>query len=192
MSKDIIYIVGGGPSLKGYDWNLLVGKRIIAINRAFQVLPNAEYVYFSDVRFFDWYKESLLQHKGLKITGGKIDHPAVVKYKFTGISGLDTRPGHLKSGNNSLYAAMNLAYHLGVNTIVLLGLDMCFSATRETHWHSGYITVNMVRQFPKMKPFFVTIAGPLEDRRISVLNANMDSEITCFEKIPLGEAHFVA
>ena len=58
--NETYYIVGGGPSLTGYDWDLLKGKMLIGINRAFEVVPWADIIYFSDFKFFEEY-----QHKGL-------------------------------------------------------------------------------------------------------------------------------
>lgn len=186
-----IYVVAGGPSLNGYNFNLLKNKRVIAVNRAHEKLPNAEVIYFSDKRFFEWFEGPLLGHTGRKVTGANLHHPAVENYQLTGHKGLDERPGCLKAGNNSAYAAINLAFHMGAERIVVLGLDMKFGPGGETHWHSGYVTMNMVRSFEKMKPFFSSLAHDLLDHDVTVLNANMDSNVDVFERIPLEVAHLV-
>jgi len=188
----VIYIAGGGPSLKGYNWDLLKGKRIIAINRAYEVIPWAEIVYFSDVRFFDWHKEGLLKHAGIKASGNKhVDHPEVEKYKFTGCKGIDLGHMKLKHGNNSGYAAMNLAVHLGARMIVLLGFDMKFSKTNTANWHNGYPVASRLTQYEKMLPYFESMREALDERGISALNACEDSAINVFYRTPLDKAHLV-
>ena len=193
MAEDTIYIVAGGPSLIGYNFNLLRNKRVIAVNRAFERLPNAEVVYFSDKRFFvDFgFGPAVMAHKGRKITVSKLVHEGVENYKLTGSSGLEENNGYLRGGNNGAYAAINLAYQLGAKKIIILGLDMKFGENGETHYHDGYKVKNMEKSFDKMTPFFPSVASELVDRDIVVLNANMDSEVDCFERIPLEVAHLV-
>ena len=40
-SGERCFVVGGGPSLRGFDWDRLAGERVIAVNRAYEVLPKA-------------------------------------------------------------------------------------------------------------------------------------------------------
>jgi len=47
------FIVGGGPSLKDFDWHLLKGRRTIGINRAFEKFEPT--IMFSmDTRYLKW------------------------------------------------------------------------------------------------------------------------------------------
>lgn len=179
---DTIYLVGGGPSLRGFDWSRLEGKRVIAINRAFQVIPWAEIVYFSDSQFWLWFKNELVLHGGRKITVAKIDHPAVERYKADGPKGLATKPGRLRTGNSSGYAAINLAVHMGARRIVLLGYDMEF-AKSGTHWHDGYPVATRKKSLGLMLPYFETLVEPLQELDIAVVNANLHSKITCFPRV---------
>lgn len=183
-----IYIAGGGPSLKDFDWNLLDGKTVIAVNRAYEVLPNAQYIYFSDLRFWQWHRRALVNHSGEKITGNyRVTDNAVKKYNFTGSQGLEKKAPGLKTGNNSGYAAINLAYHLGAKVIILLGFDMCRSTHGEYHWHGGYPVKNRDASFSKMLRYFETIAQPLQDEGIEVLNACPTSNIKCFAKVAIED-----
>lgn len=187
----VIYVVGGGPSLKGYDWSLLRGKRVIAVNRSYEVIPWAEIVYFTDGRFFNWHKDGLLKHAGVKITGSKhVDHPEVVNYKLTGCKGLDLGDKQLKHGNNSGHAAINLAVHMGAKLIILLGFDMKFDGG-ESHWHDGYSIVNRPKQYEKMTSCFGPIAKELDSMGILVFNACEDSMLREFYRIPLNMAHLM-
>lgn len=183
-----IYVVAGGPSLTGYDWSKLRDKRVIAVNRSYEVLPYAEIVYFSDKRFFHWHEKGLIAHSAVKVTGAKLEHPEVDNVSFSGRGGLSTVPGVLRSGNCSGYAAINLAIQMGATSIVLLGFDMKFSAG-DSHWHDGHPIPNKERQFKKMLPFFETMLRTSRALNVSIINACPESAITCFQKIQLEQAH---
>jgi len=183
-----MYIVGGGASLRGFDWSRLQGRRVIAVNRAFEMLPGAEAVYFSDLRFWNWNKDALLSHPGRKASCmRKLRHPEIDSYETTGISGLEINPGKIRHGNSSGYAAINVAVHRGAKEIVLLGFDMRF-IDGHCHWHDGYPVANVEKTFKKMIGYFDTLINPLKEVGVSVLNANPDSAINAFPKISLEEA----
>lgn len=188
---ETIYVVAGGPSLINFDWPKLDDKRVIVVNRAFQKLPNAEVVYFSDVRFFNMYETELLKHDATLISGSRLDHASVEKYSLTGIKGLDLTPGCLRSGNNSGYAAINLAVHKFAKRIILLGFDMKFSNDHH-HWHDGYHMkgnqlVERERKFSKMIPYFKYLVEPLNDLGIEIINACPDSALEAFPKATINE-----
>ena len=181
------YLAGGGPSLKNFDWSRLYNKNTIAINRSFQKLPNAPVVLFQDFHFWQWYEKELVTHPGLIVTCEKrITHPKVNIYKKSGPRGIDERPGYLRTGNNSGFAAINLAYHLGAKTIFLLGYDMQFKEG-ESHWHNGYKIENYEKVFKKMIMYFESVVVPLEKHGIDIYNACPDSKIECFTKVSLGD-----
>ena len=181
-----IYIVGGGHSLKDFNWDLLKDRNVIAVNRAYEKVPDAKWIYFSDLRFWQWHRKYLVNHKGRKITGNyRIIDKDVTIFKFTGSKGLEIKATGLRTGNNSGFAAINLAYHLGAKLIVLLGFDM--NVDKGTHhWHSGYPTKNR-NNFKDMIKYFETIAKPLENLNIEVLNASPNSAIECFDKVSLKD-----
>ena len=182
------YLVGGGPSLRGFDWSRLDGKNVIAVNRAFQVLPNAPYVYFSDKRFWDWHGAQLKSYSGRIISGAhRLRVNGVESYQFTGVAGLDLTPGKLRHGNSSGYAAINLAVHLGARKIVLLGYDMRMVDDR-AHWHDGYPVVARQNVFDKMHAFFETMVPQLKQLDVTVLNACPGSRINAFPQISHEEA----
>ena len=53
-SGERCFIVGGGPSLRGFDWGRLRGERVIAVNRAFEQLPFADISVSLDERWHGW------------------------------------------------------------------------------------------------------------------------------------------
>ena len=183
FSNEPVFLVGGGPSLKLFNWRLLDDKQVIAINRSFQKLPHATIVYFSDERFFNWYKDSLLEHGGHLISVAKrIDHDRVHKFKRVGRSGLSLKMGSLCTGNDSGYAAINLAVLFKAKTIYLLGYDMCFSGKR-SHWHDGYPTYNEEKRLvEKMLPHYQSLSEFTTILNVDIINLNLESQIQVFPK----------
>lgn len=183
------FIVAGGPSLKGFDWSLLDGKFVIAINRSYEVLPNAQIIYFTDDDWWKTHKEKLLQHAGAKYKGSLpnkfIKHPQVKEYTLSGPHHLDMTPGHLRHGHNSTYAAVNLAVQLGFKKIYLLGVDMKWGQKGNkatSHWHDGHRRTDPESVYKKMMECFATMATPLKTHKVEVINLNPDSGLTVFPK----------
>ena len=186
---DTIYVVGGGPSLKDFNFELLRDKTVIAVNKAFTRVPFAQVLYWSDTRFYEWFSKEIDAFTGIKVTcRPEPKRSDVINLLNTGKTGLETMSYGLRDGGNSGYAAMNLAYHLGAKKIVLLGFDMQ-NTPKQTHWHDGYVSTADTSTMERlMLPSFDTIVEPLEKRKIKVYNASPDSKITCFPKISIEEA----
>lgn len=186
---DTIYIVGGGTSLKGFNFELLRDKTVIAVNKAFMSLPFAQVLYWSDTRFFEWHGKEIGDFQGIKVTcRPQPKRSDVINLLNTGKTGLETMSYGIRDGGNSGYAAINLAYHLGAKKIVLLGFDMQTNG-KETHWHEGYTSTADTSTMERlMIPNFDTIVEPLEKRKVKVYNASPISKLTCFQKISIEEA----
>lgn len=181
MSSDI-YIVGGGASLQSFTWSWLLGRRVVAVNRAYEVVPEAEVIYFSDLRFWTWHQQSLENHGGRKVTSAvHVKEKNVEHVQITGLTGIDVEPGKIRQGNNSGYGAINLAVHLGAKRIFLLGFDMNFIGGR-CHWHDGYPVINTEKTLKRMVAYFDTTVEPLNRIGVEVVNLNPDSAIKCFSK----------
>jgi hypothetical protein len=156
------FLIGGGPSLEGFDFERLRGKgRVIAINRAFEFAPFADVLFFMDNRFYLRYhgKDLISNEKWnafpgvrvfLNLSGRKYDDVySVRKLGKTGLSN-SIRAG-IYHGNNSGVGAINLAYALGASPIYLLGYDCKFNG-KKSHFHSGYNILQhegSVRSFAK-------------------------------------------
>jgi len=69
--KNTCYIVGGGPSLVDFPWELLTKNDfVVAINRSYEVLPQAKIIYFTDPDYWDNHKEGMRKHGGWMMRGG--------------------------------------------------------------------------------------------------------------------------
>jgi len=188
-NDEVVYIIGGGPSLKDFDWNKLKGKKVIAINRAFQVLPEADVLYWTDSRFYRWFKNDIDSFKGLKVTCR--DAPGnpgdITVLKPTSNIVIDLRPDYIATGNNSGFGAICLAAKLGAKRIYLLGYDM-ISKDKNTHWHSGYDVSHNHTIYTKMKAQFAVLPGELKKYNIEVFNANPKSTMDTFRRVTIEAA----
>ena len=196
-------ILAGGPSLKGVDLKPLRGKvRVIAINDSGQRAPWADVCYFGDP---PWWQMQQAQnprsadgflsfhdmiYKAFWVTIANFgEHPQVHCLWSTGQRGLEANPTALRTGSNSGYATINLAYHYGAKRIILLGYDMqCRGAV--THWHNG--PREPAPLFSTLLNSFLThfdsLVHPLRDAGVEVINSTPDSALRCWPYLPLEEA----
>lgn len=191
-----VCLVAGGPSLKNFDWSRLHGRQVIAINRAFETCPQAQVLWWSDHLFYLRNREAIDAHAapykatGLRSNEQHADLAAEVhRYRFTGLHGLDAEPGCVRTGNNSAFAALHLAAHLGARKIVLLGVDMKHGAAGETHWHNGHGIAHIEHTLThQMLPYFESLKEPLAALGIEVLNANPESALLTWPRMTFDQA----
>lgn len=182
-------IVGGGPSLCNFDWSILDNHFVIALNRAYEVLPKAQIIYFTDRDFHERHWEKMEKHGGMLIRGAinpdnEQQHPRLAYYKLANKNGFFTEPGKLAHGSNSGYAALNLAAaHLHFKKIALLGLDMQWNGDK-SHWHSGHKRIDADSTIRKWAKHFDDMKEPLDELGCEVFNVNPNSGITAFPQVP--------
>jgi len=180
------FIIGGGPSLIGFDFERLRGYgRIIAINRAYEFIPFADIHFFMDRSYYKRIQgEAAWQaFQGRKIylnksSPGILDK--IILLHPLGRTGLSKSiAAGIYHGNNSGAAAIGLAYALGANPIYLLGYD-CKRIPEHSYFHSGYgkrisdfVLARWVKYFNAMAPL-------LQANGTQVINLNPDSAIRCF------------
>lgn len=186
-----VYLIGGGPSLKGFNWNRLKGKKTIAINKALKFYPNADAVYWTDGRVFSWLKDEIRDFKGLKFTirYNKNHYKDVKLLKRGSKFGLSTARDTISHGNNSGYAAINLAIHLGAKRIILLGYDMGNDG-KNSHFHDGYPVPQTAENIYKNQfiPGFDSLKDSISGMGIQIFNACPTSKLNAFKKITIEEA----
>lgn len=186
------FIMGGGPSLRGFDFSQLKGEKIIVINRAFEVCPFADIMFSMDNRFYNWLVrgqlpgslEKFMAFKGLKVwleVSNNSYHHGI--YYVVGLP-TDGIPYSLKAGiyhgNHSGYGALQLALVLGAGPIYLLGYDMKHQGTA-THFHSGYPSRQGAHTLFSFKSGLERLAPMIRKAGRKVINLNPDSALRCFE-----------
>ena len=186
------FILGGGPSLEGFNFELLRDKgKIIAINRAFEYAPFADILFFMDQRFYKMLHAGRLgldaQRKWAEFRGHKVflnilgrQHDDVYSVRSLGRVGISNSLSKgIYHGNNSGVGALGLAICLGANPIYLLGFDFKFRHEK-SHFHSGYkipmkesVVKSFIRDFERMNRFLMRT-------KFRIINLNPDSALRCF------------
>ncbi len=191
------FIIGGGPSLKGFDFSRLDGELAIGVNRAYEKL-DCTVMYSMDDCFYDWARQGKFGPAALdrfsSFCGYRVwaHFHGQVPAGYFGIR-LNSTPGlplsiahGLNHGNNSGYSALLLACCLGANPIYLLGFDMKYDGGA-SHWHSGYPRTGRESVLENFKRPFHALAPELARAGIKVVNLNPDSALEAFPKTSFDE-----
>ena len=145
------FIIGGGPSLIGFDFERLRGRgRVIVINKAFLYAPFADVVFFMDhASFYMWLKRGMFgpdaitawnEFKGLRVFLNLRGREVKDAYSIRGIGRIGLSTSLCKGlyhGNNSGFGAIGIAICMGADPIYLLGYDLQHQG-KVTHFHGGY------------------------------------------------------
>lgn len=200
------FIIGGGESLKGFDFKKLDGELTIGINKAFKYYPNSTLNYFMDSVFPDVMEQGDYDEVGepplldfwKKYMGVKVFiTPMEVKQFSSDIYVVrrnlipEINREHLDhgiyAGNNSGTGAIGLAVALGSTKIFLLGYDM--KAVTQTHWHSGYGKKSVEaynKELVKYRKDIEKLVPLLDQAGVEVVNLSKDSDLRCF---PFGDVN---
>ena len=158
-----VFIIGGGPSLRGYPFERLGNKDTIVTNIAIFDVPNPNYFITVDYTFLKklrGFKERFLTGKYPKIFVADLSYPYLIehpikccimdkrfrmKYDLSSFdmvikarqqTGFGYTFNDFRTGANSGYCALQLAVILGYTKIHLLGIDL--SVKKKTHYHDMY------------------------------------------------------
>jgi hypothetical protein len=181
---ETVYIVAGGASLKGFDFKKLNGKLVIAINKAFMHVPNISLLYWTDSRFYNWYKREIDALTCIKVTPSPSPRDLksdIIHLRNSGGRIIDMSPEKICSGNNSGFGAINLALKLGASKIYLLGYDMKHTSGK-SHFHDGYPSGSNSREhiYKGMVKYFEDNMAII-NQMAEVYNTNPQSELKCFK-----------
>jgi len=185
------FIVGGGESLKDFDYSQLEGELIIGVNRAFEKI-DPSIIIFADSRLWGWIENGSLgpeaqkkfkDTKSLKVAveANIFPYPQeVLRLKeYKGLLSESIIHG-VALGGNSGFAAVNLALCLGADEIYLLGFDMHGKAGKQVWWHEGYPEVQEDCVYQGYIDKFNEAAGEMRSRA-RIVNLNRNSALKCFE-----------
>lgn len=185
------FIVGGGPSLKDFDWNLLEGEKWIGINAAWRnKIPTICYTH--DQRVVDLFESQYRdEFNALPCRVHKHQNQVIAK-KFEGIISYQGCKVWSKSleqglfnGSNSGLTAINLAEILGANPIYLLGFDMK-DADGKNQYHDVYppgwkqpskVYQSFIMAFKRVRGFM----------KSEIYNCTPNSALDCFDYKPISE-----
>lgn len=186
-----VYVIGGGPSLRDFDFSKLPDDDKIGANRAAWLADTSIFVTVD--RNFHWQNQDAIKDFSgaayVAIPDRNVVLPNVTYWTHLPGAQFSTEPGAL-AGSNSGFGALNLAFLLGYTDIALLGFDFQWEG-RRSHFHEGYArqskqTDRFLAQWARA---FDSVAPILRSHGIRVTNFTgpNGSRVTAFPTLPLEE-----
>ena len=186
----------------------LYNKHVIGVNNAYFLGDWIDFLFFGDSSWHLKHRKSLLSWNGIKVscapkfgnmTAKKREGIKFLAKDKSKSQGITEKSGHVSWNGNSGAAAINLAVHLGVKRILLLGFDM--NMDKYSHWFGSHSEVKSVRSktefnkiyqsklriFQRHLKGFPVIAKDAKRLGVEIININPDSAITVFSKVNLKE-----
>ncbi len=187
-----VYIIGGGTSLSGFDFERLRGKNTIGTNYAYKLGKDiCNCVFFSDYNpakahdFFTTHYDGLAAHGGLILT-----HNSALKCRPE--SWLNWYPRKLSGlyrdaiGYNwsSGASAINMALILGASRIFLLGIDCNAPDGKSVDWYVDNDLKERQQVFSQFTEGFCHIKRTLNIvfHDAEIINLNPESALDIFPK----------
>lgn len=181
------FIIGGGASLKTFDFDFLKGKNTIGCNDAFRLGPEiVKICLFGDASFFNRAAMDLIKFPNPVVTNcPEISANANWLKRMIRLHRGFGKGKTLAWNYSTGAAALNFAVTVGANQIFLLGFDMGYRAGL-THWHEHNGKPTLPENFERfIKGFEVVKQSLAEYPDVKVYNVTDDgsSNLNCFEKI---------
>jgi len=197
---ETVIIIGGGPSLKHFDWAPFHHSPVIGCNDAYTLGPWVDICYFGDKI---WYEAHCDRTAWKIFKGVRMGAPAPtramcelmeqddsvcwIERRSQGFNE-DRSKGWIAANGCTGAGAINLAYLLGATSVVLFGFDMKLSQEGESNWHQNEVNVPDLHVYQnKFIPGFEELAKNLREKApdFKVLNAGPDSDLNMFPHISL-------
>jgi hypothetical protein len=175
-----VVVIGGGPSLRGFDFSRLRGRHCLAINEAFVDAPWADVLFFRDPEWFARNSAALTRWAGLICTvspGAKREWPDRLRLVAAGGKAM---PRARTSGQQ----AVSLAIMLAARRVVLIGFDWNYDGG---NYHDRHPAPGLMYRGGLLEAW----AGYRERAAragCEILNATPGSFIGDFARIGLSEA----
>lgn len=196
VEGQVVIVIGGGPSLIGFDFSKLKGKTCIALNSAFKGIE--EYltaIFWTDNDWAATNYDHIMRFKGFRFSA-RHNAEKHIRYDIRGFGdacvlnkvgdyGFAMDVNSI-CGNNSGVQILNLLTNLKAYKILLLGYDMNPSAKGKTHWHEGYLQDSAALYATAYNdlfiPSFQSMAPFIKQLGVDVVNCNLESKLHCFRK----------
>ena len=135
------FVIGGGSSLREFDWTRLYAENTIGCNDAFKHgVDVCKVCVFGDRGWWDAYEEDLAKYNGLVVTNiGKCAAGAPTWVKYMEREPFGFHRNALGWNGHTGSVAINLAFLFGVKRIFLLGFDMGRGEHDKSNWHDDIL-----------------------------------------------------
>ena len=185
-----VFILGGGASLRGFDFGRLRGRHVIAINALGHDAPFADILYFRDRL---WLKDAsnlalVSNWSGMVVTECRHnsipDH--VHRIAAQPMEHFTVNRSPIKGGRSSGHTAVGLAVGVGFKTLMLLGFD-CRLVDGRSHSHDRYRAADPSLYRNAFLPAWRGWRGAAERIGARIINATPGSAIDEFERAAVEE-----
>ena len=202
--SEICFVVGGGPSLNGFDFTQLNGFDTIAVNKSVEYIPNPTYFITTDYSYFvkaslpierikqkskNTYFVANMTHDYMSFQNGRIvdtrrNFIYNDLYQYTGViesnnvDGFGSSLAEFSNGGNSGHCGIQLALLLGYKKIYLLGFDL--NTEGQTHFHQSYREIDQASFKNRVNDYGITLNNALANYKGSqeIINLSNSSILT--------------
>ena len=197
--ESICFVVGGGPSLNGFDFTQLNGYDTIAINKSVEFIQNPTHFITTDYSYFlkaslpieqiklkckNTYFVANMSHDYMKVQKGEVidtrrNFVYEDLYQYSGVieshkvDGFGSTISEFCNGNNSGHCGIQLALLLGYTKIYLLGFDL--NSDGQTHFHQSYKEADQKSFKNKVNNYAATLSNALAEYKGSQEIINLSS-----------------
>ncbi len=203
------FIIGNGPSLKQTDLSRLRGEVTFGMNRIYLMFPElgfptSYYLSVNDLVIEQCANDirALPMPKFLSWRARRFIQPTLdTSFLFTTYTGpkfaRDVRQ-RLWEGATVTYVALQLAFHLGFEQVILIGVDHSFTTQGRPnttvvsqgddpdHFHAGYFGKGFRWQLPDLdtsERAYLMARRAYEDAGRQVVDATVGGKLTVFPKV---------
>ena len=194
-----IWVLGAGPSLglvKKYE-DIIRNKITIAVNNAFQIGDYLSVCFFGDARHYWEYQKQMDEFKGLKVSFNihitnnnprlPINHIKDIKIiNRVGKFGLSDNSKGINYNGSSGGAAINLAYRLGSNKIILVGMDLKLKDGKLHYFYNHHDRSSYLDKLKK-KVIWEAIMRDAKEKGISIVNVSDNSDVPIIPKMKIED-----
>jgi len=184
------FIIGGGPSLKNFDFQRLRPRATIGCNSAFRLGPVVcDICVFGDGGFYEAFRKEL--ERFARIGWVVTVYPKLCTQPIPWLKKMKREPAGLHRApslgwnGNTGALAINLALIMGAARVFLLGFDMALGKAGEPNYHDYVIEKpnpavygRFLRGFPRVAADWKKHFGDRE-----IINLNPHSKLDCFPKM---------
>ena len=186
-----VYIIGGGDSLRTFEFDLLKPECTIGCNDAYTLGESVcKICIFGDMKWFNIHRFELMKFKGLIFTS----HHELLRTREEWIWTIERQPKGLSltklCWNKSTGAnAINLALILGAKRVYLLGFDCKLSSDNKPNWHDHIINPPNAEVYKRFNESFNVLKSflPRKFPGREIINITDDSNLDAFPKIGIKE-----
>jgi hypothetical protein len=185
-----VFILGGGPSLQGFDFQCLVDELVIGCNDAYKFGPLVcDVCVFGDYKWFELHRKGIEKYTkegGLLVTNcPQLVNTHLPWLKQMGREALGLHKDALGWNSNTGSSALNLALILGAKRVFLLGFDLGKSPDGKSNWHKNTLDNPGEDIFQRWTDGFVVCGKHLKSKFSDreVFNVTNGSRLEVFPKL---------